>query len=52
MSGIVGGFGNLGGLIFALIFKFQTATGKAFWIVGAMSIAVNVLLLVVPVPNW
>jgi NNP family nitrate/nitrite transporter-like MFS transporter len=52
MSGIVGGFGNLGGLIFALIFKFQTATGKAFWIVGATSIAVNVLLLVVPVPNW
>jgi NNP family nitrate/nitrite transporter-like MFS transporter len=52
MSGIVGGFGNLGGLIFALIFKFQTATGKAFWIVGAMSVAVNILLLVVPVPNW
>jgi len=52
MSGIVGGFGNLGGLIFALIFKFQTTTGKAFWIVGAMSVAVNVLLLVVPVPKW
>jgi NNP family nitrate/nitrite transporter-like MFS transporter len=35
MSGIVGGSGNLGGIIFALIFRFQTAPGKAFWIVGA-----------------
>jgi NNP family nitrate/nitrite transporter-like MFS transporter len=52
MSGIVGGFGNLGGLIFALIFKFQTAPGKAFWIVGAMSIATNVLLILVPVPKY
>jgi NNP family nitrate/nitrite transporter-like MFS transporter len=52
MSGIVGGFGNLGGLIFALIFKFQTATGKAFWIIGAMSIAINLLLFVIPVPRY
>jgi MFS transporter, NNP family, nitrate/nitrite transporter len=52
MSGIVGGFGNLGGVIFAIIFKFQTATGKAFWIIGAMSIAINVLLVFIPVPKY
>jgi len=52
MSGLVGGFGNLGGIIFALIFRFQTAPGKAFWIIGAMSIAINVLLLPVPVPKY
>jgi NNP family nitrate/nitrite transporter-like MFS transporter len=52
MSGIVGGFGNLGGIFFALIFRFQTAPGKAFWVVGAMSMAINVLLIVIPVPKY
>jgi MFS transporter, NNP family, nitrate/nitrite transporter len=51
MSGIVGGSGNLGGIIFALIFRFQTAPGKAFWVVGAMCMAINLLLLPVPVPD-
>lgn len=52
MSGIVGAFGNLGGIIFALVFRYQTASGKAFWIVGAISIAINVLLVVIPVPKY
>ena len=52
MSGLTGGFGNLGGLIFALIFKFQTATGKAFWIIGAISISINVFLILIPVPKY
>lgn len=52
MSGIVGGFGNLGGIIFALVFRFQPATGKAFWIIGAMSIAINVVLIPIPVPTY
>jgi NNP family nitrate/nitrite transporter-like MFS transporter len=51
MSGLVGGFGNLGGIIFALIFRFQTAPGKAFWVVGAMCMAINILLLPIPVPD-
>jgi hypothetical protein len=35
MSGIVGSMGNLGGIIFALIFRFQPVPlGKAFWICG------------------
>ncbi|KAK7036042.1 Nitrate/nitrite transporter [Favolaschia claudopus] len=52
MSGIVGAFGNLGGIIFALIFRFQTATGKAFWIIGAFCIVLNVLLIPIPVPEF
>ncbi|KAJ7654749.1 nitrate/nitrite porter [Mycena rosella] len=52
MSGIVGGFGNLGGIFFALIFRFQTTTGKAFWIIGVISIAINLLLIPIPVPKF
>ncbi|KAJ7269995.1 putative high affinity nitrate transporter [Mycena haematopus] len=50
MTGIVGAFGNMGGIFFALIFRFQTASGKAFWIVGAISIIINVLLILIPIP--
>jgi len=52
MSGIVGSFGSLGGLLFALIVRFQTAPGKAFWIIGAMSVAINVILIPIPVPKY
>ncbi|KAG6847502.1 hypothetical protein H0H93_007691 [Arthromyces matolae] len=52
MSGIVGSFGNLGGIIFALIFRFQTTSGKAFWIMGAMCAAINAILVVIPVPKY
>ena len=52
MSGIVGSFGSLGGLIFALIVRFQTAPGKAFWIIGAMCIAINAVLIPIPVPKY
>lgn len=52
MSGIVGGFGNLGGIFFALIFRFQTASGKPFWIIGAIAIAVNAILTGIPVPKY
>ncbi|KAJ7433452.1 nitrate/nitrite porter [Mycena galericulata] len=52
MTGMVGAFGNLGGIFFALIFRFQPAVGKAFWIIGAFSIALNLLLLLIPVPEF
>ncbi|KAG6810698.1 hypothetical protein H0H92_010697 [Tricholoma furcatifolium] len=52
MSGIVGSFGNLGGIVFALVFRFQPATGKAFWIMGAMCAAINAVLVVIPVPKY
>ncbi|KDQ57288.1 hypothetical protein JAAARDRAFT_70218 [Jaapia argillacea MUCL 33604] len=51
MSGIVGACGNVGGILFAMIFRFQpTPAGKAFWISGAMALAVNMVIVVIPVP--
>jgi NNP family nitrate/nitrite transporter-like MFS transporter len=50
MSGLVGSSGNLGGVIFALVFRFQTEAGKAFWIMGVLCIIINVLLFPIPVP--
>ncbi|KAF8967745.1 nitrate/nitrite porter [Flammula alnicola] len=51
MSGMVGSLGNLGGIIFALVFRFQTEQGKAFWIVGVICVAINACLMVVPIPK-
>ncbi|KAG6916079.1 hypothetical protein DXG01_008553 [Tephrocybe rancida] len=51
MSGIVGSFGNLGGIVFALIFRFQKKS-KAFWIMGVISIVINALLVAIPVPKY
>ena len=51
MSGIVGSFGSLGGIIFTLIFRFETAKGKGFWIVGVMCIVSNLLLIPIPMPK-
>jgi MFS transporter, NNP family, nitrate/nitrite transporter len=52
MTGIVGAMGNLGGVWFALMFRFQPAPfGKAFWIAGIVSIIVNALLIGIRVPK-
>jgi NNP family nitrate/nitrite transporter-like MFS transporter len=58
VSGFTGACGNLGGIIFALIFRFNlTATGaqdfpKAIWIMGCLIIAVNLVLAWVrPIPK-
>ena len=37
-SGIVGAMGNLGGVVYALVFRFQPVpVGKAFWIAGIIA---------------
>jgi len=51
MSGLVGSCGNLGGIIFALVFRFQAEAGKGFWITGIMCIVINILLLAIRVPE-
>jgi len=51
LSGLVGAFGNLGGIIFAIIFTLETEVGKACWIIGVICIAVNVLLIAIRVPD-
>lgn len=52
MTGIVGAMGNLGGVWFALMFRFQPSPfGKAFWIAGVVTMVTSVLLVVIRVPR-
>ncbi|KAF9239855.1 major facilitator superfamily domain-containing protein [Melanogaster broomeanus] len=52
MTGIVGGMGNIGGVVFALIFRYQPSpAGKAFQTSGIIAMVVNVLLSAIPVPS-
>ena len=52
MSGLVGAFGNFGGIIFVLVFRIQTDVGKACWIIGTICMAVNALLIAIRVPAF
>ncbi|RWA13491.1 hypothetical protein EKO27_g1590 [Xylaria grammica] len=51
VSGTTGAAGNLGGVIFSVIFRFigsGTDYAKSFWIIGVISILLNVILCWVP----
>lgn len=51
VSGFTGGIGNLGGVIFAIIFRFMdngTDYAKAFWVIGCIHLAINVLTCWIP----
>ncbi|KAJ3477489.1 hypothetical protein NLG97_g8823 [Lecanicillium saksenae] len=52
ISGMAGAAGNLGGIIFAIIFRYQgTDYGKTFWVIGVITIAINLLASwVKPIP--
>ncbi|KAL4970240.1 MFS transporter [Aspergillus stella-maris] len=53
VSGMVGGFGNLGGIIFAVIFRYSHHDyAKGIWILGVVSIVANAAVSWVrPVPR-
>jgi NNP family nitrate/nitrite transporter-like MFS transporter len=53
LSGIVGASGNLGGIIFAIIFRYNgTHYARVFWIMGVMVIALNLIWIWVrPIPK-
>ena len=51
MSGLVGAFGTLGGMVFTIIFRFETGQGKAFWITGLICLVSNVLMLPISMPK-
>ena len=53
VSGIVGAFGNLGGIIFAIIFRYHGSDyGRSLWIIGAISLAANLAVSWIrPVPK-
>lgn len=54
VSGTVGAMGNLGGIIFAIILRYNnTNYARALWIIGVISIAVNLALCWSrPVSKW
>ena len=55
VSGLTGGSGNLGGIIFACIFRSLdggTGFAKTIWIIGIMTIAINLALCwIKPIPK-
>lgn len=52
ISGIVGASGNLGGIVFAIIFRFTPGEyGKVFYIIGAIMMGVNLCLCWIPPIN-
>lgn len=53
VSGSTGAFGNLGGVLFSLVFRFTTSGTetlylKGFWIIGICCMGVNALLVFMP----
>ncbi|KAM3086682.1 hypothetical protein ACMFMG_000808 [Clarireedia jacksonii] len=53
ISGVVGACGNFGGIIFAIIFRYNGKDyAKSIWIIGVMTIAIHILLCwVKPIPK-
>ncbi len=52
VSGVTGACGNLGGIIFAIIFRYGGGYARSIWIIGVVIIAVNVLTVwIKPLPK-
>ncbi|KGQ12354.1 Nitrate transporter [Beauveria bassiana D1-5] len=55
VSGVTGAGGNLGGVIFAIVFRFMDhgkSYAKALWVIGVMHIALNLAVCwIAPVPK-
>ena len=51
LSGLTGAGGNLGGVVFAIIFRFMdggTNYAKAFWVIGIVHVALNLAVCWIP----
>ena len=53
VSGATGGIGNLGGIIFSIIFRYNgTQYGRSIWIIGIITICLNLLVCWIrPIPK-
>ncbi|KAL9638141.1 MAG: hypothetical protein Q9164_001735 [Protoblastenia rupestris] len=53
VSGCTGAAGNLGGIVFAIIFRYNGRDyGRVFWIIGVMTIGINLALSwIKPIPK-
>lgn len=45
VSGMTGATGNFGGIIFSIIFRYIGTTGKSFWVIGVIVMAINVVVM-------
>ncbi|KAI9722441.1 MAG: hypothetical protein M1828_004808 [Chrysothrix sp. TS-e1954] len=53
ISGLTGAAGNLGGIVFSIIFRYEvmgkkTLFAKSFWIIGVITIVLNALVAWIP----
>jgi MFS transporter, NNP family, nitrate/nitrite transporter len=53
VSGVTGASGNLGGIVFAIVFRYQPGNyHKAIWIIGVMTIGINLAVCwIKPIPK-
>jgi NNP family nitrate/nitrite transporter-like MFS transporter len=53
ISGVTGASGNFGGIIFAIVFRYQGSDyGKTFWVIGVITIAFNLAVCWInPIPK-
>lgn len=52
VSGFTGACGNLGGIVFAIIFRYGTSYATSLWIIGAIVIGINAAVSwIKPVPS-
>lgn len=53
VSGFTGAMGNLGGIVFAIIFRYLTPNfGKSVWIIGVITICINIAVCwIKPIPR-
>lgn len=43
--------GNVGGILFALVWRFHATAGVPYWISGAIALGINLLLCFCPKPK-
>jgi NNP family nitrate/nitrite transporter-like MFS transporter len=53
VSGVTGAAGNLGGIVFAIIFRYNGVKyGRVFWIIGVITICLNLAVCwITPIPK-
>ncbi|RDW74002.1 putative nitrate transport protein crnA [Coleophoma crateriformis] len=53
ISGVTGATGNLGGIVFAIIFRYNGSDyARVFWIIGVITIAINIAVCwIKPIPT-
>lgn len=52
MSGVTGACGNLGGIVFAVVFRYNKSYGGSIWIIGVMILAINIAVCwIKPLPK-